>query len=85
MKNENANGKEVSLQVSVVGKIDGELFSLSTTKPFLVKNITDNVVKASIKPACSNYFIETTIYPGWNPELITSIKYFKEGDLQYGY
>lgn len=85
MKNENANGKEVSLQISMIGEITEELFNLPTKNAFLIKNITEDILKVEIKPASCNYFIETTIYPGWNPELVTDVKNATIKTLQYGY
>lgn len=85
MVSENKSGKVISLQVSTIGEISNELFSITGKEPFLVKNITDENIVASIKPASCNYFIETVFYPGWNPEIVTEIKCEKSNTLQYGY
>ena len=52
---------------------------------FLIKNITDDNITAEIRPAGQDNFIETVLYPGWNPEMCEEIRDAEEGTLQYGY
>lgn len=80
------NVKE-SLQVSYLGAF------ISTGKrqigvPFLIKNITDNILNVEIRPASSEEWITTTIYPGWNPEICIGVNISDEtiqAAIQYGY
>lgn len=72
-----------SLQVSKMGNIPAGDF-----KPgfyFLVKNITDANITLQVRPAGQLEFIETLLYPGWNPELLAEIKGVTVNQLQYGY
>lgn len=81
----NANGVNNSLQVSRMGAITAGVFKLPTGQPFLIKNITEDNITMSVKLANMSDFIDTIIYPGWNPELIVEVQNAAEGQLQYGY
>ena len=72
-----------SLQVSKLNDIPTGNFNPGVY--FLVKNITDNNISIQIRPAGQANFVETILYPGWNPEIISEIKNVTEGQLQYGY
>lgn len=71
-----------SLQVSMMGDIP----SGKNYKPgriFLVKNNTEEDLEVTIVPASQDTEITTTLYVGWNPELVKEVKNAPEG-LQYG-
>lgn len=86
MKNQGRKSITLSLQVSVIGNIPSGNFKLGSPKEvFLIKNITDEAISLSVKPAGSGEFITTKIYPGWNPEIIYEIQDAPENSLQYGY
>ena len=86
MKNQGRKSITLSLQVSVIGNIPSGNFKLGSPKEvFLIKNITDEAISLSVKPAGSGEFITTQIYPGWNPEIISEIQDAPENSLQYGY
>jgi hypothetical protein len=58
--------------------------------PFLLKNISDEVVEATIYPAAmvedkTLSPIKTTLQPGWNPELVIGVESEDFLSLQYGY
>lgn len=69
----NINGISNSLQISKLGNVTAGNFKLTTVSPFLVKNITDDNIKASVRLANMSNFIETILYPGWNTELMVEI------------
>ena len=86
MKNQGRKSITLSLQVSVIGNIPSGNFKLGSPKEvFLIKNITDEAISLSVKPAGSREFITTKIYPGWKPEIISEIQGAQENQLQYGY
>lgn len=72
-----------SLQVSKLNDIPAGNFNPGVY--FLVKNITDNNISIQIRPAGQANFVETILYPGWNPEIVSEIKNVTGGQLQYGY
>lgn len=79
----NIYGSNNSLQVSYISDIAAGTLDLST--PFLIKNITDNNITATIK-LVSGSTVSTVLYPGWNPELCQAITSAVEANtLQYGY
>lgn len=60
-------GARTSLQISVLGNIPAGDFVLGQL--FLIKNITaDNLEVTVIMPDDTE--IKTTVYPGWNPEIV---------------
>lgn len=77
------SGVKDSLQIAKMGNIPAGEFSLGM--PFLVKNITEDAITITIKPAGQSNTISTLLYPGWNPELIASIIGAPVNSLQYGY
>ena len=79
----NENGCANSLQVSVLQDIPEGNFSPG--RPFVVKNITDDAILASVRPVNQENFVTTQIYPGWNPELLIAIEDVEADTLQYGY
>lgn len=79
----NRDGQEVSLQVSNIGNIPAGDFNPG--RVFLIKNITDNNLRVTIKPAGTGKEIETILYPGWNAELVTAVIGATESQLQYGW
>lgn len=79
----NENGIVNSLQVSRLINIPAGNFNMG--RYFLIKNITDNNIKIQVRPAGQSEFIETTLYPGWNPELVYEIKNVSVNTLQAGY
>lgn len=71
-----------SLQISHMGDITGASFKLQ--QYFLVKNNTDDDLEVKIVLAGQKEPITTTLYVGWNPELIKEVINAPQG-LQYGY
>lgn len=79
----NREGKISSVQVSILQNVPvGDFFPGVI---FLINNITDDNITAEIRPAGQDNFIETVLYPGWNPEMCEEIRDAEEGTLQYGY
>lgn len=78
-------GKPTKIDVAA----DGIKLAYSTFKEvpgvFLIKNLTDDTLTLTVKPAGNDEFIETKVYPGWNPEIISEIQGAQENQLQYGY
>lgn len=77
----NRDNKANSLQVSRLDNItldsEGEFKNKSN---FLIKNITISAdgfpinISAQIIPAGQDEYIETVLFPGWNPEICKAIK-----------
>lgn len=79
----NKKGKPLSLQVSNLKLLSSGDFK--SKEPVLVKNITEDTVTLEVELSDMNgTYISTTIYPGWNPELVTGIKNVPENTLQIG-
>lgn len=82
----NREGIENSLQISKLGNISGTEFSLPNGEAFLVKNTSADVVTLKVQLSGMTEPIETSFYPGWNPELVTKIVEITDSiSLQYGY
>ena len=82
MKNQGRKSITLSLQVSVIGNIPSGNFKLGSPKEvFLIKNLTDDTLTLTVKPAGNDEFIETKVYPGWNPEIISEIQGAQENQL----
>ena len=80
----NKDGNSISLQVSTLGVIP--LTNFEPGFKFLVKNLTDSNITMEIRPAEMLEYVETVIYPGWNPEICAGVKFSGTlGELQYGY
>lgn len=77
-----------SFQISVIGEIDKPNFSLPDGMGgklgFLIKNITDDPMSVELVPYSMGHSVTTTLYPGWNVELVKEVVTQIEG-LQYGY
>lgn len=71
-----------SLQVSVLKSIPQGDFNPGHI--FLIKNNTDDNLEVTVIPAGQEEQVTTTLYPGWNPELVKKIINAPSG-LQYGY
>lgn len=85
MINTNRNDKVVSMQVSRLFSIPAGDFEVTDRYyPVLIKNITDQNVTLEVLLADSSEYISTSIYPGWNPELIIGIKNVPGNTLQAG-
>lgn len=82
----NINGRPTSEQVSRVTALPAGNFTLPITSyPVLLKNITEYPISIEILPVDNEgKYIKTTIYPGWNPELIIGVKGVTVNTLQYG-
>lgn len=52
---------------------------------FLIKNISDEDVEATIIPAGQKESIKTIMGVGWNPEICRGIINAPKGVFQYGY
>lgn len=72
-----------SIQVSILENVLAGNNNFS--RGVLIKNITDSELTLEVRLLGMNTFISTTIYPGWNPEIITEIKGVTVNTLQYGY
>ena len=79
----NREGKISSVQVSILQNVPAGDFFPGVI--FLIKNITDDNITIQIRPAGQDNFIETVLYPGWNPEMCEEIRDAEKGTLQYGY
>lgn len=79
----NREGKIASFQVSILKDIPAGNFAPGEI--FLIKNISDDNITLSVKPAGQEDFVTTVLYPGWNPELCEEIQEVEGGTLQYGY
>lgn len=71
-----------SLQVSVLKDVTPGDFNPGVV--FLIKNNTEDDLEVTIVPAGQSEPVTTTLYTGWNPELIKQIINAPSG-LQYGY
>lgn len=71
-----------SLQVSVLRDVPTGDFDPGMV--FLLKNNTEEDLQVTIVPAGQIDPITTTIYVGWNPELVKKVINAPSG-LQYGY
>jgi hypothetical protein len=78
-----------SLQIAIMGNIPSGTFSISDGRggksPFLIKNITDDNITATVVTAGNEEPIETVLYPGWNVELIKEVQNVEANTLQYGF
>ncbi|QIG59131.1 hypothetical protein crAss002_21 [Bacteroides phage crAss002] len=79
-----------SLQISIMGKVDAVAeFSISDgmggKEPFLLKNITEDPIQVEVVLAGMEEPITTTIYSGWNVELVKQVNNAVADTLQYGY
>ena len=87
--NTTRSGEMVSAQIGIMGEITGlqdSDFSLADGQPFNVKNDGTESVSLEIKLAGMEDFIETTLEPGWNPEIIKEIKQSSlDLNLKWGY
>lgn len=71
-----------SLQVSVLKDVPTGDFEPGLV--FLIKNNTEDDLSVTIVPAGQTEEVTTTLYSGWNPELVKKIINAPSG-LQYGY
>lgn len=71
-----------SLQVSILKDIPTGNFKPGHV--FLIKNNTEDDLQVTLIPAGQDEQVTTTIYSGWNPELVKEIINAPSG-LQYGY
>lgn len=79
-----------SLQISIMGNVAAVAeFSISDgmgdKKPFLLKNITEDSIQVEVVLAGMEEPITTTIYSGWNVELVKQVNNAVADTLQYGY
>lgn len=77
-----------SFQISVIGEVNKANFTLSDGQGgklgFLLKNNTEEPLVVELIPYSMDTSITTTIYPGWNVELVREVINQVDG-LQYGY
>lgn len=79
-----------SLQISIMGKVEAVAeFSIpngmGSKEPFLLKNITEDPIQVEVVLAGMEEPITTTIYSGWNVELVKQVNNAVADTLQYGY
>lgn len=79
----NRDGVINSLQVSRLYSIPAGDFNPGIY--FLIKNITEEPITASIQLANQDTPISTILYPGWNVEICNKITGVTANTLQYGY
>lgn len=79
----NADNNKLSLQVSNLKNVDRSNIIFGRT--VLLKNITEDNIMLKCRIGSQKELIDTIIYPGWNPELITEIQSAPLDSLQYGY
>lgn len=79
----NKDGQVNSLQISVLNNI--EVGNFDFYRGVLIKNITEENVTLEVKLIGMTDYITTVFYPGWNVELVQSIKNVPTNTLQYGY
>ena len=82
----NRNSRPSSLQISKLTMVPEGNYTVSDYNfPVLIKNITEDNITLEIELADNKgQYISTTIYPGWNPELVTGIKNAPRDSLQVG-
>lgn len=80
-------GAVVSLQVACYGVIEVKdrfkLIEGGQQIPFRIKNNTEEAMTVTLVDARGNE-VETTLDPGWNPEIVYELANYGEG-LIYGY
>lgn len=81
-----------SLQISIMGKVEAVAeFSIPNgmgeggKEPFLLKNVTEDPITVEVVLAGMDEPITTTIYSGWNVELVKQVNNAEADTLQYGY
>lgn len=79
-----------SLQISIMGNVAAVAeFSIPDGRggkePFLLKNITEDPITVEVVLAGMEEPITTTIYSGWNVELVKQVNNAVADTLQYGY
>ncbi len=85
----NRDGQVASIQVGHVQNIPSKKFESPTA--FLIKNISvsrtsvPRYVSARILPCGQTDWIDTLLFPGWNPELVNGVELTDDGELQYGW
>ncbi len=76
-------GENTSLQITHLQDASGD-FSLDGVE-FLIKNNTGAKIELQVKCAKDDEYVTTTIYPGWNPEIVSAIKGAPSTGIQIGY
>lgn len=79
----NKDGQVNSLQISVLHNIEAGNFDFY--RGVLIKNITEENITLEVKLIGMTDYITTIFYPGWNVELVQSVKNAPADTLQYGY
>lgn len=79
----NQDRKQNSLQVSRLQDVPAGDFNPGMM--VLLKNITEENISISLKPAGQTDFVTTVLYPGWNVELVNAVKGVTANTLQYGW
>ncbi len=74
-------GAAIGLQVSYINTLPE---SYEPKKPFYIKNTSQDLITLEVKPFHNNGYILTTVFPGWNPELIIAVRGNDSNFLQYG-
>lgn len=79
----NENQIPYILQVSHIKNIDAAAL-IDFGRPVLIKNLSDKIVLLEVILADGST-VTTTMYPGWNPELVYGVKNVVANTLQYGH
>lgn len=79
----NKDGQAMSMQISTLKAVNAG--NTNFGRGVLIKNITNENIKVSIKPVGQPETVDTILYPGWNVELVEMIYSVPVNSLQYGY
>ena len=79
-----------SLQISIMGKVEAVAefsipIGMGGKEHIILKNITENPIQVEVVLAGMEEPITTTIYSGWNVELVKQVNNAVADTLQYGY
>lgn len=88
MTTENYQGFTESLQVSYMKAVPAlaQDEEFKAGKQFIIKNVSGGELEVNILPRGNGDYITTTLFPGWNPEIVKAIKgEVSAGQLQIGY
>lgn len=83
MQIHNENERTISLQVSKMKQLSAGEYTQE--QAFLIKNISGSDITLSVLLADDEDYITTTIYAGWNPEVVRGIKNIPDNSIQIGW
>lgn len=83
MQIHNENERTISLQVSKMKQLPAGDYTQE--QAFLIKNISGQEISLEILLADDVDYLETTIMPGWNPEMVKGVRNVPENSIQIGW